>query len=238
MSHDPEDRAITDQHHGTRHVPGQLLAGYRRFRTNRYPEQAALLEELAEGQAPAIMIIACADSRVDPATIFGAAPGELFVARNVANLVPPFDASGGYHGTSAAIEFAVQGLGVRHIVVMGHARCGGIAACLAAADRPGGTGVVPARAIGRFIEPWVQIAVPARTAVLATGIDDPDALQLALEYESIGLSIENLRSFPFIAAAEQEGRLTLHGAWFAIKGGLLHWRDPHDGSFGPVAPTD
>lgn len=218
-------------------MPEQLLTGYRRFRSNRYPEQAALLEELAEGQAPHIMIIACADSRVDPATIFGAAPGELFVARNVANLVPPFDASGGYHGTSAAIEFAVQGLAVDHIVVMGHARCGGIAACLAATDSPAGAGTPSPRAVGRFIEPWVQIAVPARTAVLARGLADPDARQQALEYESIGLSIDNLRSFPFIAAAEREGRLRLHGAWFAIKGGLLHWRDPTDGSFAPVPPT-
>ncbi len=183
------------------------------------------------------MIIACADSRVDPATIFGAAPGELFVARNVANLVPPFDASGGYHGTSAAIEFAVMGLQVEHLVVMGHARCGGIAACLAAAEHgPDGQQNAP-RAVGRFIDPWVKIAAPARSAVLARGDSDPDAVQQALEYESIGLSLDNLRTFPFIAEAEQAGRLRLHGAWFAIRGGLLHWRNPENGCFAPVAPA-
>ena len=217
------------------HVPRQLLAGYRRFRRNRYPEQAALLDELVEGQAPHIMVIACVDSRVDPATIFGAAPGELFVARNVANLVPPFDPSGGYHGTSAAIEFAVKMLQVRHLVVMGHGRCGGIAACLAATAGPDGA---PSRPAGQFIEPWMEIAAPARDAVLAGGERDPEELQQALEYESIGLSLQNLRSFPFVAEAEAAGGLTLHGAWFAIRGGQLHWRDPATGRFAPVAPED
>lgn len=217
-------------------IPEQLLSGYRRFRVTRYPEQAALLDELIDGQSPSIMIIACADSRVDPATIFGAGPGQLFVVRNVANLVPPLDRSEGFHGTSAAIEFAVKGLQVRDIVIMGHAHCGGIAACLAAADDGAGHGL-PARPAGEFISPWVEIAAPAREAVLAAGESDPEQRQRALEYASIGLSLNNLRSFPFVAEAEAAGRLTLHGAWFAIRGGLLHWRDPRSGSFTPVPPT-
>jgi len=217
-------------------IPDQLLTGYRRFRQTRYPEQAALLEELDHGQSPTIMIIACADSRVDPATIFGAAPGELFVVRNVANLVPPLDRSEGFHGTSAAIEFAVKGLQVRDIVIMGHAHCGGIAACLAATGNGADHGL-PARPAGEFITPWVEIAAPARDTVLATGERDPELRQRALEYASIGLSLGNLRSFPFVAEAENAGRLTLHGAWFAIRGGLLHWRNPRNGDFTPVPPA-
>lgn len=218
-----------------RHVPRQLLTGYRRFRRTRYPEQAELLEQLVEGQSPRIMVVACVDSRVDPATIFGAAPGELFVARNVANLVPPYDATGGYHGTSAAIEFAVKMLHVRHLVVMGHGRCGGIAACLATVER-GQDG--PPRSVGQFIDPWMRIAVPARDAVMAGGETDPERLQQALEYEAIGLSLRNLRTFPFIAEAEAAGELTLHGAWFAIREGQLHWRDPETGRFAPVPPEE
>ncbi|HVY89833.1 MAG TPA: carbonic anhydrase, partial [Hyphomonadaceae bacterium] len=134
-----------------------LIAGYRRFRANRYREARGLFAALRDGQQPSTMIIACADSRADPAMIFDAAPGELFVVRNVAALVPPYDESGGWHGTSAAVEFAVTRLKVSQIVVMGHGGCGGVMASLAAAaDRP----------VGRFIADWVEIMAPARDIVL------------------------------------------------------------------------
>lgn len=204
-------------------APAALLAGYRRFRRERYPEHAALYERLESGQSPRIMIIACADSRVDPAAIFSARPGELFIVRNVANLVPPCDPITGHHGTSAAIEFAVGDLGVEHIVVMGHGRCGGIAACLSG-YRPDG-----------FIGRWVSIAAPARDRVLAELTNAPvDEQRLALELASVRASLANLGTFPVVAARVQAGRLALHGAWFSIFSGKLHWMDPATGQFAPV----
>src|SRR5215510_6090035 len=132
-------------------IPAGLAAGYQRFRRERYRAEAERYRALAKGQRPRTMIIACADSRADPATIFAAAPGELFVVRNVAALVPPFEEGGGYHGTSAAIEFAVSELAVPEIVVMGHGLCGGIAAALSV------------RSTGRFIGPWVELLAGIRT---------------------------------------------------------------------------
>ena len=137
-------------------IPAGLAAGYRRFRRERYAAEAERYRALASGQRPRTMVIACADSRADPATIFSAAPGELFVVRNVAALVPPFEEGGGYHGTSAAIEFAVTELAVPDIVVMGHGLCGGIAAALA--ERPR----------GRFIGPWVELLAGLREELLQT----------------------------------------------------------------------
>lgn len=204
--------------------PTKLIDGYRQFRATRYPEEAARYAGLAEGQAPKTMIIGCADSRVDPATIFGVAPGELFIVRNVANLVPPCVApSASLHGTSAALEFAVDSLRVENIVVMGHGGCGGIAASLAEAeDRP----------IGQFITPWVSLLKGVRDEMLATAPDDP---QTALEHSGIRQSLENLMSFPFIADAVTEGRLSLHGAWFAIGLGELHWLNGTTGHFETIA---
>lgn len=194
-------------------IPASLRDGYERFRSAHLQEQAALYRRLATGQAPRIMIIACADSRVDPAAIFSAAPGELFVVRNVANLAPPFDPNGGYHGTSAAIEFAVENLGVEELVVMGHGQCGGIAASLSP------------RSPGQFIAPWVGMISATRDAILAENPEaDTAALQSALELRAIGHSLNNLLSFPFVKAAVEQGRLRLHGAWFAIASGELLWR--------------
>jgi len=162
------------------------------------------------------MIIACADSRVDPATIFGAAPGELFVVRNVANLVPPCSTNpSDLHGTSAALEFAVCQLGVRDIVVMGHGDCGGVAAALAASEN---------RTVGPFITPWVELLSEPRDSILGdTSLADRPAKQTALEHQGICLSLKNLMTFPFVSGAVATGRLTLHGVWFAIGSGILHW---------------
>ncbi|MEZ5939400.1 MAG: carbonic anhydrase [Hyphomonadaceae bacterium] len=202
-----------------------LIEGYRRFRAGRYPEAAATFRRLRNGQQPATMIISCADSRADPAMIFDGAPGELFVVRNVAALVPPYDESGGYHGVSAAVEFAVTVLKVKQILVMGHGGCGGVQACLAAAeDKP----------VGRFIAPWVEIAAPAREIVLADPDIAPAQRQEALEHGAVHQSLINLETFPFIREAVAEGRLKLHGAWFSIGKGELHWRDPETGRYAIV----
>lgn len=202
--------------------PQDLKAGYQRFREGAYSRQVELYRELGEGQDPDIMIIACADSRAEPAEIFAAAPGQLFIVRNVANLVPPFDTSGGLHGVSAALEFAVTALKVKHIVIMGHGGCGGVKASLAAAKN---------EPTGRFIAPWVELLDEARDKVLDTRPADP---QTAVEHAGVGQSIENLKTFPFVQQAIEAGQLELHGAWFAIALGELHWRDNQTGAFQKV----
>lgn len=199
----------------------ELIRGYGRFREGGYRAQKARYDMLAsDGQAPPIMVISCCDSRVDPATIFDTGPGQLFALRNVANLVPPYEVGGGLHGASAAIEFGVCGLKVKHIVVMGHGQCGGIGAALTGADLglPGPS----------FIDDWMTIIADARDAVVASGCDHP---QHRLELEAIKVSIANLRSFPFIAEREAAGSLKLHGAWFAIGDGVLHILDEATGAF-------
>ncbi len=206
-----------------------LIAGYRRFRASRYREARDVFHRLREGQQPATMIIACADSRADPAMIFDAAPGELFTVRNVAALVPPYEEGGGLHGVSAALEFAVTALQVKQIVVMGHGGCGGIAASLAAAaDRP----------MGKFIAPWVEIAADARDAVLRNEAIPRSDWQEAVEHGAVGLSLKNLMSFPFVRAAFERGQLSMNGAWFSIGKGELHWRDAESGAFTVVAAED
>jgi carbonic anhydrase len=201
-----------------------LVEGYRRFRSDAYLRQKARFDKLAsEGQAPPIMIISCCDSRVDPATIFDTIPGQVFALRNVANLVPPYETGGGLHGVSAAIEFGVTGLKVKHIVVLGHAQCGGISAAL----RGGDLGMS-----GRsFVDDWVNIISDARDQVVAEAPSDP---QTALELIAIKVSLENLRSFPFIADREATGALKLHGAYFGISEGVLHVLDEASGQFSPA----
>lgn len=199
----------------------ELVHGYRRFRGAGYIEQKARYDRLAsDGQAPPVMVISCCDSRVDPATIFDTGPGQIFALRNVANLVPPYEVGGGLHGASAAIEFGVCGLNVRHIVVLGHGQCGGIGAALTGADLglPGPS----------FIDDWMSIIAAARDEVMARGCAHP---QRELELEAIKVSLANLRSFPFIAEREARGELRLHGAWFAIDEGRLHVLDESTGDF-------
>lgn len=205
-----------------------LIAGYHRFRAGSYQKQAELFHKLGDGQSPKTMIIGCADSRADPSMIFDAAPGELFVVRNVAALVPPREEDPSYHGVSAAIEFAVTGLKVKHILVMGHGGCGGVDACLRTAEHG---------PVGQYITPWVEIAAPARDLILADKSIAPEDRQEALEHAAVGQSIVNLSTFPFIAAALESGALTISGAWFSIGKGELHWRDPETGAFSVVSPA-
>ncbi len=197
----------------------ELVEGYRRFRTERHPSHAALYRSLAEqGQAPKTMVIACCDSRADPATIFDAGPGELFVARNVANLVPPCEPGGEFHGTSAAIEFAVTALNVSNIVVMGHARCGGIAAYITAAARSSRQ--------GSFIAKWLSLMTPAYEEVVAqAGGAGPDRLQSDLAHTMIRHSLGNLRTFPFVQEKLATSGLRLCGAYFDIATGKLQSLD-------------
>lgn len=201
----------------------KLIAGYRRFRQSRWLEQKALYEALAAGQRPRMLIIACADSRVDPATIFDVAPGEIFIVRNVANLVPPCAQDEGLHGTSAAIEFAVQELGVRTILVLGHARCGGIAAALnpQAGCRTG------------FVASWIKLldAPLARVQSLSC---EPVVAQETLEREAIRESLRRLETFPFVAQWRAAGALELVGARFDILTGHLEVLDHFNSAFEPV----
>jgi carbonic anhydrase len=188
----------------------ELIAGYRRFRAETWPQQRARFEALAAaGQRPHTMVISCSDSRVDPQMIFAAGPGELFVVRNVANLVPPYLPDALFHGTSAAVEFAVRVLQVSRIVVMGHALCGGIRALLDGA---------PPEARD-FVAGWMGIAQRAREAALRC--DAPDQRQEIAEHEAVRISLANLRSFPWVAEAVAAGRLALHGAHFGVATGRL-----------------
>ena len=167
-----------------------------------------------------MMIIACCDSRVDPTRIFDAAPGEVFVLRNVANLVPPYEPDGGQHSTSAAIEFAVTQLEVAEIVVLGHAHCGGISASLSGRFDGAAAGE------GGFIARWMAMIGPARNAALAAAAADPACdIHRALEHAAIRVSLANLQSFPFIAARIAAGSLALRGAWFSIADGTLSLLD-------------
>jgi carbonic anhydrase len=188
----------------------RLLAGYRRFRAEVWPAERARYETLAvKGQRPETLVVACSDSRVDPQTVFGAAPGELFVVRNVAGLVPPYRPDAAYHGTSAALEYGVRVLGVARIVVLGHAQCGGVQAMLEGA---------PAEARD-FVEPWMRIAEPALRSLPAQG--SAAERQAQCETQVIRLSLANLATFPWIRAAHAAGRLELHGFRFAIRTGVL-----------------
>jgi carbonic anhydrase len=197
-----------------------FIRGYRRFRDSVWPERRRLFESLADrGQRPQTMVIACSDSRVDPAMIFDAGPGELFVVRNVANLVPPCQPDGTYHGTSAAIEFGVLGLEVCDLIVLGHGLCGGIRVLLQGAPAP----------LGDFLTPWIEVAAPARR-VLECAPADP---QLACEHAAVQLSLANLKTFPWVAERVADGRLRLHGAHFDIRTGILAMLGT-DGSFVPA----
>ncbi len=174
------------------------------------------------------MIIACADSRVAPSTVYSAVPGELFVVRNVAALVPPAEDDGGYHGTSAAIEYAVTGLGVSDVVVMGHGMCGGVSAYLAAAH---------SKPVGQYIGNWVEILAPACEHVIETiPSSDIAGRQLLLERLGVQRSMTNLLTYSFVVEAMAAGRLKLHGAWFSIAEGALYWLDQATGSFEQVQP--
>jgi carbonic anhydrase len=205
-------------------LPGRLLAGYQAFISGRYTSERQRYRDLAkDGQSPEIMMIACCDSRAAPEMIFDAGPGELFVARNVANLMPPYKPDGEYHATSAALEYGVQVLKVKHIVVLGHGRCGGIKAAL----DPNAGPFSP----GDFIGKWMSMLGPAAARVNALDFLTPAERQTALERASIRASVENLRTFPCVSILEGKGRLSLHGAWFDIESGELWAMDTQTGDF-------
>lgn len=192
--------------------------------SDRYLREQHRYRELADsGQNPTTMIVACCDSRAAPETIFNAGPGELFVLRNVANLVPPFQPDGGQHGTSAAIEFAVNSLGIRDLVVMGHGRCGGIRAALDPLGAP--------LAQGDFIGKWMSLLGPVADQVSSYSFLTANERQTTLERLSIRNSIKNLRTFPYIQALEADSKLAVHGAWFDIASGELWVMDGSTGDF-------
>jgi carbonic anhydrase len=206
----------------------QLIEGYRRFRENRWAHERERWAELAEGQSPQVMILACADSRSDPAEIFDARPGEMFVVRNIAALAPPYETSSGFHGVSAALEFAVTQLEVGEILVMGHGKCGGCAAALTRQfdDVPSGE--------GHFIGDWVRMLSGARDLVCERHGQLDRAAYLDMEHEAVKVSLSNLRTFPWISERESAGALKLHGAHFSIAEGRLYILDEAEENFRPV----
>lgn len=206
------------------YFPESLLAGYRSFMSGRYLDERERYRNLAEtGQKPKTLIIACCDSRSAPETIFDAGPGELFVMRNVANLVPPYEPDGHFHATSATLEYAVHVLRVTDVVIMGHGRCGGIQAALDPASEP----LSP----GDFIGKWMGMLKPVAEQIQSNDVMTQSERQTALERVSIRSSISNLRTFPFVRNFEAEGSLRLHGAWFDISTGELWVMNPETGDF-------
>jgi carbonic anhydrase len=206
-----------------------MLNGYRHFRETGWAQQRERWDELRESQSPKVMVIACSDSRVDPAQIFDTNPGEIFVVRNVAALVPPFETTPGRHGVSAALEFAVQVLKVQDVLVMGHGRCGGCNAALTQElkDAPPGE--------GGFIAHWIDLLDDARDKVVTQfGEDRSRNAQRAMEQEAVKVSLANLRTFPCIQQKEKDGELRLIGAFFAISDGILHVLDEQSGVFAPA----
>jgi len=191
----------------------KLSKGYERFRTGYFEKNRSRLEQLAEKQTPEITMISCCDSRVDPGVLFDVDPGEIFVVRNGANLVPPYETKGDYHGTSAALEFSVVCLKVKQIVVLGHANCGGIKALMENDDAIKSNG---------FIDSWMQIAAPAKKEVLATNLSSTKQLQIdACEKTAIKYSLQNLLSYPWICRRVEENKLTLSGYYYDLRCGEL-----------------
>ncbi len=203
--------------------PERLISGYKAFAQQRLPMEQSRYRELSEkGQSPEIMVIGCCDSRVSPEVVFDAGPGELFVARNVANLVPPYAPDGAAHGVSAALEFAVQVLRVKHIVVLGHAQCGGIKA-LAQDTAP----LSP----GDFIGKWMSILETTRDETKIHDHETQDEFISRLEKRAVSTSLQNLMTFPFINILAERGRLQLHGAYFGVAKGSLSILDRATGEF-------
>jgi len=201
----------------------KFIAGYRQFRETYFRDNQAFIEDLMDkGQAPKALMIACSDSRIDPSLKFGVEPGEMFIVRNVANLVPAFDPDGHAHGTSAALEFAVQTLKVEHIIVMGHARCGGIKALMTQPRE------------GDFVKAWMNIAATAReTALNSTSTEE--AAQRCCEHEAVKISLENLLTFPWIKTAVDAGKLQTHGWYFDLETATLYILDKATNEFRAVA---
>jgi carbonic anhydrase len=206
--------------------PARLIDGYRAFVDNRLPLERDRLQQLAAaGQQPETMVICCCDSRVSPEVIFDAHAGELFVVRNIANLVPPYSPTGFTHGVSAALEFAVQLLKVRYIVVMGHSHCGGVRAFV---EHRGRTDP------GDFIDNWISLIAPAAEVVDKENLPPADYLR-RLEQASIVVTLRNLLSFPWIRSRVDQGELQLLGAYFDVGTGALQVHGPGMAGFEPIA---
>ncbi len=210
-------------------MPDDLLLRLRDFHSDYFPRHQQRFQDLvAQGQHPKTLFIGCSDSRLVPYLLTGAAPGELFLVRNVGAFIPPYDQSHGLHGTMAAIEFAVLNLRVKHLIIMGHSGCGGVKAAL---DQ---SAAIQTEA--QFISRWMSMLDDARLRVLASHQTSPHHEKLAaLEKEGIKNSIKNLRTFPFVKEREDAGKLTLRGTHFAIAEGELHLLDETAGTFGPAA---
>jgi carbonic anhydrase len=202
-----------------------MLDGYRRFREGNWTLERQRWSELGEGQSPRVMVIACSDSRVDPTQIFDTNPGEIFVVRNVAALVPPFETTPGRHGVSAALEFAVQFLKVEEILVMGHGLCGGCKAALS--KQMDGA----AHGEGGFIASWISMLDEAQIIVSNKYGTSGEAAERAMELAAVKVSLANLRTFPCVKEKEENGTLTLHGSFFAISDGILHVLNEDTGEF-------
>ncbi len=197
----------------------KFIAGYRQFRETYFRENRAFIQDLMQkGQAPKHLMIACSDSRIDPSLEFGVEPGEMFIVRNVANLVPPFEPDGHSHGTSAALEFAVRVLKVEHVIVMGHAKCGGIKALL---DQPPNSD---------FIAAWMRMAEPAREKAMKE-TTTREAAQRCCEHEAVRISLENLLTFPWVKAAVDAGQVELHGWYFDLETATLSIMNKATGAF-------
>jgi carbonic anhydrase len=210
--------------------PQRLIDGYGAFANGRLQSEQHRYRELAEhGQTPEIMVIGCCDSRVSPEVIFDARPGELFVVRNVANLVPPFETQGAYHGVSAALEFGVAALKVKHIVVLGHAHCGGVKAFAEDAEP-----LSP----GDFIGRWMSLMAPAAEKVGPRGSRSREEYIEQMEKSSIVNTLDNLMTFPRVRTLVERSAILLHGAYFGVASGELSVLDKETGEFWPVKPKD
>src|SRR3954462_15519122 len=210
--------------------PQRLIDGYGAFAGGRLQSEQNRYRELAEhGQTPEIMVIGCCDSRVSPEVIFDARPGELFVVRNVGNLVPPFETGGSYHGVSAALEFGVAALKVKHIVILGHAQCGGVRAFAEDAEP-----LSP----GDFIGKWMSLMAPAAENVGPRGDLPMSDYVSRLEHANIANSLDNLLTFPRLRKLIEMRQITTHGAYFGVATGKLSVRDPATGEFMPIAAED
>lgn len=207
----------------------RLIQGYRNFRSSFYEQNRNLFQDLARnGQSPKVLLVGCSDSRVDPAVILGAQPGDLFVLRNVANIIPPYSPDTAHHGTSAAIEFAVRVLGVEEIIVLGHAQCGGAKALMEHG---------PATVNSDFITGWMSIARGARDRALALTLSSalpPEVAQRICEQEIIAISMSNLMTFPWLREKAHKGELRVSGWWFDLEDGSLFGLDALTNTFIPL----
>jgi carbonic anhydrase len=210
--------------------PSQLVDGYRAFLAGGLRAEQDRYRELAHsGQSPEVMVIGCCDSRCSPEVIFNSRPGELFVVRNIANLVPPYAPDAQAHGVSAALEFGVMALGVKHIVVLGHAQCGGIKAFVEDAEP-----LTP----GDFIGNWMKLMTPAAEKIGPRGSRSMDQYLTLLEQANVALSLDNLMTFPRLRSKVERGDIRLHGAYFGVATGQLSVRDPASGEFAQVAADE